>query len=471
MNTLFSDMFRLLGALLGGAKDIALIGFEEYGRLAKRSVAPVLIAFAVGVSSAVLSEFLGFSFLNAITVVSFGIGLFIIFLVATPIFFAGALVASIEWAPIRNIVRLFSTLAVLVVTFALLAFRLPSGFVGLQLLGILAAFFFGLSALGLRFSKKVLGVQLVSLAAFSTLGLAAPQVVEGAIDAARSTLIGMGYSLSGAPPKLDMTEASLTGAGAQTQPLFDPDGDPRWWCRTEATAPSGFVCYGRPGRDSFNNTELTPISTGIVQEALARLRSHKAAGDALREAEQRQLDQKRASEDATRAAAAEADEARRLKTEQAEADAYRFRYVLNPQAKAALGVSATRDSLPSPDATRAVVNFIGAPRGTPILADAAARDGVFDRLFASDPLEFQKLQLGRVSEQVLLLRITTKSRPHGDLAGFVVATATIDARRLDSTSGNLLATLESSAEASGRPESAIKDAQARALEDVDEWIQ
>ena len=429
MNNRFEEYIELLFSLLGGSVDVAVSAVDKYIWIVGKAFRLSIIALVGVVGFALLNGISGASAFLAFAVILTGAVIAAWSALVFPIILIIDLGA--RWEPVRRQLRTLGFIIVVTTAFAFLALRLPGGFGGASILFSLIVLFLGLAAFGFRPTRTTLGVQMVLTAVFSIFAVIFPQTsgLLGSVAGALDTEVSRRFSPS--PPELEMSINVLTAQGENAPALFKMhDGSPNWWCRPDTISAAGYRCFGQPGRDQTTQKELVPITPDLVQTAILNLQTVESArlGEAkLREQERlaenvervRLEAEKQAAEEAERqrqkAIAEEAErqhqvEEARLLAEEAE----RMRVAYIDKYIAAVAVSDAPVWSFFGDQPRAT-NVLGVLLGDavndyrPLLRNAALTDGVFDRLFAGNADEIDRLDLSQLAPVIILGRMAERN--------------------------------------------------------------
>jgi hypothetical protein len=428
-----NDFLRLLGAALGGASTLAVIGAEEYGRLIKRAIVPSLVVLVSGFLLVLLSEVTDVAFLNMLAFLLIGGVLVLWFLLTIPVFWAVEIARSIQWQPVQRLLARFSALFLLIVVFAIISIRLPAGFDGMAWAGIFLTLIIGLSFFGFHLSRGFLALQLIGASLYAAVALLVPpEILAGLSDNYEVRTGRIGQNLSGRPNELDISLAVLTGSDPSAPLLFDPKGrEPRWWCRDAQEKVSGMRCYDRAGRDPYNNAVLIPISPDFVDAALSRLRMQENIEQAAaaerqsaieREREARSLVQREAAEAAERRQREETEAAERSRREASEERQleelrqYQAANLIKGSGMVALALSIKSggrfESTLEQELRQSIVGLSPGVFRTPSLSN-----GIYNRVIGGDSGEIEKLGLSDVAEVLVLGDLSTAFSPNAAIVG------------------------------------------------------
>jgi hypothetical protein len=425
----FEEYVALLFSLLGGSVDIAISAVDQYLWVVKKVSRLTGLAFLVVFGLVFLSEITDVSGLVALAVILTGAVVAVWSVLVFPIVLIAELGA--KWEPVRRQLNRLGLVILAATAFAFIALRLPSGFQGATILGLLIVLVFGLATFGLGPTRRTLGVQMILTAVFSLVLVVLPQTANliGSIASAMDTKISRWATPK--PIELEMSMDVLTGQDPDAPALFmwTEDGSPNWWCISDAISDAGYRCFGQPGRDQTTQIELVPITPALVGRAVENLRAAENARleeneriELERAGEVAQIERVEAARLAAEAEIAREREAAENLRQAEEIDRARVAYIQNYVAVSA----------PSDEPVWAVLDekhqsFLDknglldgvVPKYRPFLRDAAIKDGVFDRLFSGDFTEIGKLELsnlapvlvlGRLSERVDELNVLDRGR-------------------------------------------------------------
>lgn len=448
MSSLFRDITSLIGALLGGAKDVALIGAEEYLLLLRKAVWPTFFLIAVGSTLVLISELSGVSLFNALAFLALATAMLIWLLLALPIIGIVNVASSIEWAPVRKTISFASTVTFVAIVVLVLAARFPAGWDGVQWIGIMLILFAGLSFFGMKLSKQFLAMQLIGAGLFAAIGLLVPQQIsEGLNDLASDTFNEIGWSLSGEPQEIELTLALFDGATSGQGVLFDRDGDPRAWCREDSTRDAGVRCFSNAGRDPFSGERLTPITPKLASQIAVQLAQ--SAEDREREAQEAQRIEE-AERDA-RALAAKlqeeeriknaADAQRRAEQEQQIAEQerisqaqsqYRSANLLANNQRTDLAIHVLDQSRFNTKVQRDIAERLNEQAGT-VFSNSAIRSGAFENVYSGDVDEIELLNLKDRTRRLILAKVQRFFTENDVMAGSGTASISVDIVGLETT--------------------------------------
>ncbi|NND82922.1 MAG: hypothetical protein HKN50_10885 [Gammaproteobacteria bacterium] len=408
------EWLEALGALAAGTKDVLTVGVEEYAILIRRAQRNTIFLLIAGISAVLLGEFIETSALNIFAFLCFVVSFLIWVALASPIILAANALSEIEWKPIKKTISWMSSLILIISVLLVYIAVLPPGLDGLTLLGIITIGLAGFSAIGLKLSRQVLGIQLVAMSMFMALGYFMPKTVESFSFKISDIDRGVAMRSANAARELNMTAKALTGSGDENAALFARGDGALWWCRDDPIEPSGYRCYDREGRDPYTNVELEPISREIVANALSNITRHHQQEAALENerkmvvAEQNRLKSEQIAQ--AKKIEAEREHKVRLANLKKQLDAYREAHLITYASKQNLVMNIQKgfdfDSILEQSVAKQL-----ALAANPFLKKSAIKSGVFSKLLDIDQGEVQKLGLDSVADKVIVGRLTESFSP------------------------------------------------------------
>ncbi len=270
LNAPLEDWLKLFDALKGKFKDADgkyIYEPKDSALIIKSHLRYFsLYCFFTSITCFILSEIFNSSFFNSLGVLILGLAFIWISILAY-----GAKEIISKSNLLLNTFRWVGFFLLLVLGVAVFMWRLPAGLDAWPILLIYFVLIVGLGALGVRFTKEVIGTQLVIGAVIAGATLLLPKTVASIGTTGASVDRQIRQLLLPEPVELDMTLAVMRGNSADAPPLFI-DGDPEWWCRTDDERDSGYRCFDQSGPDRTTSEILFPITPTVIEDAIRNLK-------------------------------------------------------------------------------------------------------------------------------------------------------------------------------------------------------
>lgn len=452
-----SDGPKLIGALFGEAKDVSVELCLRYLEFLKRLISLSIPVVLLGVVFFTLSNIFGWAPFNFIGVLLIGL-----LTVSWIIALQPAIMISEQLAKVPAIDRLFKrilySIAILLLVL-LFAFNSPAGTDGLKTIGSFILLLLGCILVGIRFTRKAIGVKFISASVICALCLYFPLATNNISTVIADVDRGIFNKFIPSSSELDMSLVNLSGKSLNAPRLFPKDDKtvPLWWCRKDATSVTEYRCFDQSGRDPTTNEELVPISPEIIRHATNRLLEERKQV-ALQQAEEKR------SVVLQQAKNAALTEQARVKALNEEKNAYIGKYLATGGNRVGVAVAFLKNQSLDNAFTQQIQARIPNLSSSHFLTQQAGSDGVFSRIFAGDKSEFAKLELSRVADRIMVGTITEHFENNRELPGVTDAIVNVEVKILDVKTGHIIKSGRFSSDAmAGYPQS---EAQRKAQDEV-----
>lgn len=391
------DTAALLGQVFLAGIDVARVGVDAYRKLIVASAKKSIFILALSLGLLWLSDFIGVSWIGAIGVLTLGALGLVWLMLATPVI-AVLDSPSRPWDGLARISRVaFTGIIVIGLLFSILL-KLPEGFSVSTILVFTLTVAFGSLAIGWSLTRPLLVAMLFLFEAVAMFAIVMPDSAQALMARLQMADSALAETIQSPERELVMDVDTLINGGPDAVRLYDKAGASLWWCRDEASSPSGFRCFSRAGIDPINATERFALTEETVIQAVENLTAGKARKDAELEAQGIAYER----------AITEREEAERV--------AMRNRLVNLPPTPLPVLLNIEEDGHLDSAITKQIGKALGI-RSSVAFLQAAYDEGVVLRIRQGDPQLIKDLNLDRAARTLILGNVLQRFVPHEALAG------------------------------------------------------
>ena len=437
-----SDGPKLIGALFVEAKDVSEELCLRYLEFLKRLISLSIPVVILGIVFFILSNIFGYAPFNFIGVLLITLLTGCWILALQP-----AVMISEQLARISAFDRLFKrilySIAILLLVL-LFAFNSPAGTDGLKTIGSFILLLLGCMLVGIRFTRKAIGVKFISASVICALFLYFPLATNNISTVIADVDRGIFNKFIPSSSELDMSLVNLSGKSSSAPRLFPKDDKtvPLWWCRKDAMSVAEYRCFDQSGRDPTTNEELIPISLEIIRHATNRLLEENRRVALKQTMEKKQVALQQAMEK-KQVALQQAEDA--ALTEQARVKAlnekkndYIGKYLATGGNRVGVAIAFLKNQSLDNAFAQQIQARIPNLSSSYFLTQQASSDGVFSRVFAGDKSEFAKLELSRVADRIMVGKITEHFENNRMIPGVTNSIIDADVRIFDVKTGHII---------------------------------
>ncbi|MFZ1766625.1 MAG: hypothetical protein WAT68_08235 [Candidatus Nitrotoga sp.] len=423
-----SDGPKLISTLLGGAKELSVDLCLSYYNFVKKLGLLSIPVIIFGAGFFILSNITGIALFNFMGVLVFGLLALIWIIVSQPVIAAGE-----QLTKIPAFDRLFKRVLnidffLILVMLLVVALTSSAGVNGLQKIFTFILLTVGFALIGIRITRKAVGVQFIMYALTSYLCLYFPLTTNN-FSTILTYIDRNTFNKLPLPNELEMSPANLSG-GSNAPPLF-AKGKPLWWCRKDAMSVAEYRCFDQSGRDPTTNEELVAISPEIIRHATNRLLDERKQV-ALQQAEEKR------SVVLQQAKNAALTEQARVKVLNDEKNTYIGKYLATGGNRVGVAIAFLKNQSLDNAFAQQIQARISNLSSSHFLTQQAGSDGVFSRIFAGDKSEFAKLELSRVADRIMVGKITEHFENNRELPGVTDAIVNVEVKILDVKTGQII---------------------------------